>query len=198
MTPPVHRFVRYSGRSMWPCFQEGDLLEIETVAEEVVRVGDCVLLRSHNGTCFVHRVVGFQGILCTRGDAMAQIDNHLAGEPELLGRVHNRYRMGKISRVANGGIGRLAGRFHYYAGRIDPEQKGLGGNLARGIRWLCAPFVQPVIRRGSSRFLSLPGREILVVWGIGKKVVAQQQSVGGTWQVRWPWRIVVPPPDRCL
>ncbi len=184
-------FFLYRGLSMWPCFQEGDLLEVKPVTPESVRVGDCVILRVGDGQHLAHRVVEVRNGLRTRGDALARSDDREAGAPQLLGRVVARHRLGHRSQVAGGWPGRLAGFVYRYAGRIDPERSGRGGRLARAIRRGCAPLVRPIVSRGALCTLAVPGGTELDLWKIGGKVVAQRSGAIGGWQVPWPWRLVI-------
>lgn len=196
MSAQPGNFFHYRGLSMWPCFQEGDLLEVKPSTPEPVRIGDCVILRVGDGQHVAHRVVEVRNGLRTRGDALARSDDRAAGSPQLLGRVVARHRLGHRSPVAGGWRGRLAGFFYRYAGRIDPERSGRGGRLARAIRRGCAPLLRPIVSRGTLYTLAVPGRTDLALWKIGGKVVAQRSGTVGGWQVPWPWRLVIELPEK--
>ena len=181
----------YRGLSMWPYFQEGDLLEVERVPLQRLRVGDCVVLRVADGSHLAHRVAGLCDGLVTRGDAMSRIDCFDGSAPMLIGRVVRRHRCGGARRISGGWQGRLAGILHRYAGRIDPDRPGRGGRLARGIGRVTTPFVQPLTRLGVRRTIRLANQEDLTVWRVGGAALAMRNGKTGPWQVRWPWRIVL-------
>lgn len=198
MNRSSHRYYLYRGSSMWPCFQEGDLLEAVPVALEEVRIGDCLVFRDNDGGHLVHRVVGLRDGLQTRGDAMARVDRFDAAPPELLGRVIRRHRHGQGTGVARGWAGRIAGGLYRYAGRIDPERPGRGGKLARGLRLLCSPLMRPAIRLGNVQALSLPEQAEVLVWGFCGIAMAKSRDAADKWQVSWPWRIIVTLPTKKL
>ena len=56
--PAEANFLRYRGRSMWPIFQDGDLLEVEPVEWQELRVGDCITYHSGDDkTLITHRII---------------------------------------------------------------------------------------------------------------------------------------------
>ena len=179
----------YRGTSMWPCFQEGDLLEIVPLSKgKEIHRGDCLVWRDEQGRHVVHRVVGLRGGLQTRGDALPH--NDLSGATrEILGRVVRRYRFGRGSAVAGGFAGRLAGIFYHYAGRIDPERNARGGRLARTLRRLSTPLLRPWLKKGYR--LGNEGEKQLSEWKLGGATLAARDPANGNWQTTWPWRVVI-------
>jgi len=88
-----------TGWSMLPALWPGDLLLIETVPADQVRVGDIALVGRAGKLC-AHRVVSRTGDSgdarwITRGDAMPALDPPVT-EAELLGRVTSVIRDGKV------------------------------------------------------------------------------------------------------
>ena len=193
MSSPAGMFL-YRGLSMWPYFQNGDLLEVQPVTPTALKVGDCVVLLGRDGRHVAHRVVALRGGLRTRGDALPCVDIHAGPPPELVGRIVARYRFGERLAVAGGWAGQLAGIWYRHAGRIDPERGGRGGRLGRMLRAGCTPLLQPLMRYGAARSLVVTGRKELTVWGFGGKVVAVRAGICEEWQVRWPWRLVLARP----
>jgi hypothetical protein len=196
MTPPVHRFVRYSGMSMWPCFQDGDLLEVESLLIEQVRRGDCIVFSSDDGCHVVHRVVSAGPALKTRGDAISKIDTREVTQEHLVGRVTRRYRLGVERCVSGGWPGRLAGRFYFIAGRFDPLRPSRGGNIARRLRQLSMTVLGRWSSPGKIRTLSLLGQTSVNVWYWGNWVIGRQEITSEKWSVYWPWRVILNPPRR--
>ncbi len=195
MKPGPEMFL-YRGSSMWPCFQEGDLLESEPVTPDKLRVGDCIIMQGEDGLAIVHRVIGRRGRLGTRGDAAARVDDHGERTPRVLGRVVGRYRLGTRTTVAGGVAGHLTGLFLRYAGRIDPDRPGRGGRLGRGLRRCCAPLLQPLLRQATRRTLRLRGESAVTVWTKGSIVLALKRDASGEGYVYWPWRLFFRLPGR--
>ncbi len=89
--------LRAQGYSMFPTLRRGDVLNVERVEPQQVRVGDVVVMARGSG--FVsHRVVSTGkdvegGLLVTRGDATA-VDDLPWRESDLLGRVRHVIRNG--------------------------------------------------------------------------------------------------------
>jgi hypothetical protein len=189
------RYLHYHGLSMWPCFQDNDLLEIAPISMEEVRVGDCLVYRGADSQQVVHRVIDKQENLTTRGDAMAHADEHPVLPHQIIGRVVSRHRLGRKIPVANSVAGRLAGRFFHLAGRIDPQRRSRGGRLARGVQRLCSIGLKPLWSRGRTRTLQRTGEAPVVVWGWGQVVIGRQDPKDGEWAFSWPWRVFVKAPE---
>ena len=181
---------RYHGRSMWPCFQEGDLLVFEPCTLAKVRVGDCVAYTAGDGTCVVHRVVAKGNDLTTRGDALPDLDEATVSAERLVGRIIRRHRLGRAGRVYGGLTGRLAGRFFCYAGRIDPQRNAIGGKLARALRKVSMAALKRFWNMGrEEKLINGDGREV-VFWMLGSKAIGSRNS-GRGWRIAWPWSILV-------
>ena len=188
-------FFGYRGRSMWPVFQEGDLLKVHPVALEELHVGDCITYRLQNcGTLVTHRVSAIHGeSLVTRGDAFTWSDELSVNASQLIGRVCGRVRMGSLKQVRGGMNGRLAVGFYHYAGRIDPQRDARGGRAARRLReslqWLAAGLY----RRGTVREFADVGRENKCYWYVGQYPWASFDPVRGSWLVPWPQSLLIDP-----
>ena len=178
---------------MWPCFQEGDLLEVEPVAIDRLRVGDCVLFPDHAGQLVAHRLIDKHDGLRTRGDATTIPDPYKVLPRDIRGRIICRHRLGQRNRVTGGRLGLLASVCYRYAGRIDPDRPSRGGRIARAIRRLTMVALKPIWRLGKIRKLLGPEQEPQVVWMLGKVVIGRQVRPNGEWQIRWPWRIFIEP-----
>jgi hypothetical protein len=188
-------FFSYQGRSMWPVFQEGDLLEVHPVAFEELRVGDCITYRLQNcGTLVTHRVSAIHGEnLVTRGDAFPWPDKLSVNASQLIGRVCGRFRMGSLKQVRGGMNGRLSGGFYHYAGRIDPQRDARGGRAARrlreSLRWLAAGLY----RRGAVREFADVGRVNKCYWHVGQYPWASFDHTCNRWLVPWPQSLLIDP-----
>lgn len=189
------RYFRYQGRSMWPSFQEGDLVEVEPVDFERLKVGDCLLFLANGNQKIVHRLIDMRKGLRTRGDATAIPDPHKVAPEQVMGRVVYRYRFEQRTRVTGGQLGLLIAIFYRYAGRIDPGRKSRGGQLAKVIRRISSAILRPVWRYGKVRRLSNPEQGLNVFFTLGKTVVGRQDMTSGTWQMSWPWRVFIDPAE---
>lgn len=195
MSPHRQKYFRYIGRSMWPCFQEGDLLEIEPIVIDRARVGDCLLFTDPDGQLVVHRLTAKHSGLRTRGDFSAEPDAFEVLPKDIRGRVICRYRLEQRSRVAGGRLGLLAGKFYRFAGRIDPDRASRGGQLARAILRCSSCLLKPVWNSGKVRTLHIQGKQSIVVWQLWGNQIGHQNPSNGRWQVRWPWRVFVKLPQ---
>ncbi len=188
-------FFRYRGRSMWPVFQEGDLLEVQPTTLAQLQVGDCITYRSHpDGTLVTHRIFAMRdGILHTRGDAMPWPDDLSVTEQQLIGQIVGRYRLGSLQSVAGGVKGRIYGGFYHYVGRLDPQRGGRGGRVARmlrvGLQWLAAGLY----RRGSVWQMKEVRSESNRFWLVGQRPWASFDHSRGSWRVPWPQSLLIDP-----
>jgi len=97
---------RAAGRSMAPAIRDGDILTIEPARPDGLRVGDVALHRVGEAQLVAHRVVarrveGGHLVLATRGDALLD-PPHRVGEGDVLGRVIERERNGRVVRIGRG------------------------------------------------------------------------------------------------
>ena len=188
-------FFRYRGRSMWPGFQEGDLLEVQPTPLAQLQVGDCITYRSHPaGTLVTHRIFAMRdGILHTRGDAALWPDDLPVSEQQLVGRVIGRYRLGALQSVAGGVKGRIYGGFYHYVGRLDPQRGGRGGRAARllrtGLQWLASWLY----RRGRVEQFGEVRQEGRLFWLVGQRPWASLDLGQGRWWVPWPQSLLIDP-----
>jgi signal peptidase I len=112
---------RATGRSMYPAIAEGEIITVERIAADDVRLGDILLVRVQKSV-IAHRVekIGRElnrvTFLLLRGDAAEYCDEPVVPE-QVLGRVVAVYRQGRRINVA-GRRFRLLRRIRTYASRI--------------------------------------------------------------------------------
>ncbi|PLX72416.1 MAG: hypothetical protein C0614_13880 [Desulfuromonas sp.] len=189
--PPKLNFIRYQGLSMWPGFQDGDILGCRPIRPEAIRRGDCLLFRNSNGDKVVHRVVNTANMIWTRGDYLTHRDSQSLEPNQILGQVVRRYRMDRSTSVPQGLRGLFWGRYYRIAGRIDPDRNGRGGRLARGIRRLSTWLLSPLWRKG--RLLESADRDMSTYWGFQGLLVGRKENARGTWQIPWPQKLFIDP-----
>lgn len=74
------------GRSMMPAIEDGEIVHVQPVAREMLRIGDIVLFRT-GGQFKAHRIIRKRGrIFITRGDAGVDSDGEICCD-QILGRV---------------------------------------------------------------------------------------------------------------
>lgn len=178
---------------MWPCFQEGDLLEIEDITDEQIRIGDCLLFPDDSGQLVVHRLIDMRSGLRTRGDASTTPDPHKITPDQVRGRVAYRYRLECRNKVTGGRLGLIAATLYCYVGRIDPYRQSCGGRIARSIRSLSSVILRPIWRLGKVRRLQSPEQSQMLFWVFGKGPIGRLNPASGEWQLLWPWRIFIDP-----
>lgn len=190
------RMFRYEGLSMWPYFQEGDLLELAAINLSQVRIGDCVAYQSTEGRQAVHRVIGKGSGLITRGDALAEADHETVQSDQIIGRAVVRHRLGRESYISRGLRGRFAGIFFRYAGRLDPRRSSRGGRLARLIRTICSRVFKIVRYQGAVRSMTLNGGEKITVCEVGGRMIGRWDSLQPVGMIAWPWSIFIDVPKK--
>lgn len=191
------RMFRYQGLSMWPLFQDGDLLELTPVAFSQIRIGDCVAYNTSIGKQAVHRVVGIKedGLL-TRGDALPVPDDRPVAGDQIIGRVKYRHRFGQKGLITRGLRGQFSGIFYRYAGRIDPNRPSRGGKLARGIRATSSTVFRMLSFSCVARTMKVAGGEKVIVWELKGRIIGRQDSERPEGLMAWPWSIFVQRPEK--
>jgi hypothetical protein len=188
-------FFRYRGRSMWPAFQNGDLLEVQPLTLQELCVGDCITYRLNDcETLVTHRIITIHdGSIRTRGDALPWADDLSVNASQLVGQVIGCFRLGCLNQVRGGKQGRLLGGFYHYAGRLDPQRDARGGRIARLLRsslqWLAAELY----RRGTMLEFGCIDKGLSHYWHVGQRPWASFDHSQGYWQVPWPQSLLIDP-----
>lgn len=178
----------YCGRSMWPCFQDGDILEIQPTTIDALQVGDCISFRQDDGEpIHTHRVCSLHDGIHTRGDAHLEKDDQSV-EPEwLVGKVTGCLRLGTARPVCGGRKGALLAHVYHYAGRIDPTRDSRGGRLARIIRSLMQYYTQSLYACGETKSFPSDDGKLVEYWLVNDKIRARRAET--QWQIPWPWSL---------
>ena len=188
---------RYRGNSMWPLFQEGDLLVVKKVSQDELLPGDCVVYRKTSQENFIaHRIVASQPQIITRGDFIAANDREPVLFSDIEGRVIGRIRYRTFHRVSNGVKGVWQGRFYRYAGLLEPTRHARGGQVAKFIRKSlnCFSFLWQS-RLSFTSFTSADGcskRYLL----LGSRCVGTYKKESRAWTISWPCSLFLNP--NCL
>ncbi len=196
MKPVNTQFVRYSGMSMWPGFQEGDLLEVRPASISTLRCGDCIVFRDTDGCQLVHRVVTAGRSIQTRGDALLENDCFDVTDKQLVGKVIRRYRLGQELFIHGGWRGRFLGKAYHLASRLNPMRPSRGGKLARLVRRLSMLVLGRFWQRGEIREMRLSGQPPVIVWYWGRWPIGRQDWLSGSWLIYWPWCVFIMPAQR--
>jgi len=80
------------GYSMWPTYDDGDILLVVRAIPSDLKVGDVIIYRKYDGTLVVHRIVDKSFIdgkwfFKTQGDNNLYPDPYLVSEDQVVGRV---------------------------------------------------------------------------------------------------------------
>ena len=96
------KFIRFQahGVSMKPLVRDGDMLFVEPLCQEPIRLGEVVLCRTNNNRVIVHRVVQRHGrkdkkTYLVQGDQVRQPDGWLE-KGQILGRLTTVERDGRV------------------------------------------------------------------------------------------------------
>jgi len=190
------QLVRYTGRSMWPTMQAGDLLVVESPLTAPPRAGDCILFRDPaTGAVMVHRVVRTRPAVCTRGDGQRMDDTLPLGEGDVVGLVVGRIRHTQSRRIRGGFSGRVAGRVSGFLGRLDPRRPGRLGGAARLIVAALRPLTRRRARSSRVAVFGEASGDQRAFATLGERVLAVSPSRGDAWTVVWPLALAYDPRD---
>ena len=192
---PKANFFRYRGRSMWPGFQESDLLEIAPCDPKQLRVGDCIVYQHPKATTTtVHRICSNVGdSYLTRGDARPKPDDDAVKPEWIQGRVVARFRFSRQCAVTGGWQGVMVGFFYRYAGRVDPDRDARGGRVARALRKSLQGISSKLYKKGLTRRFTASERLETVYWMIGDRVIATFDNGNSRWVITWPYSLLLDP-----
>lgn len=183
----------YRGRSMWPSFQDGDLLLVEQVAASQLCCGDCIVFRAtpdaHNT---MHRVVKICPEIWSRGDAKPCPDDEPVAPESIIGRVRALVRNGGQRSVRGGWLGGLSGKIAYYTGRVDPYSSGRGGRIARVLANICGRPSRRWLRRATTIVLDGPAGTVSHLM-LGRRAIARWDEDRCLWVVPWPTSLWLSP-----
>lgn len=190
-------YVAYTGSSMHPLFQPGDLLEVLPYSGRIVDRGDVIVFYCPcEERTIVHRVatIGRQGIR-TRGDNNARLDPWLVSPELIVGYVAGVLRGLRWRLVARGRSGRLVSdamrairhlRTAIFT-RMHPLCIWVAG--ARYVRTVRKQLAAP--RIVACRHLEGTERHLLV----GRRVIGVLPAGRSRWIIRWPFRWLVNEPS---
>ena len=189
--------VIYKGRSMNPTLVEPELMEVQPIAFDSIKVGDVVLFRCPNETNknVVHRVIKIQpGALRTRGDNNTSNDPYLVGPDDIIGLVVASWR-GDIRRDISGGWRGMA-LSRLLICRVVAIETGSRFMLSRAYRFLSlltAPVAKLVLpSRFQPRIIHYPDH---TRWRY--QLFLANRHIGGfdaatkKWEIRRPYRLIV-------
>lgn len=129
------------GCSMFPAVRDGDILNVEPVKEEEIRLGDIIFYRTADKRMSVHRVIkrlfrNDRFVLLTKGDSNRGEGEAVSLE-EILGRVKVIERNGQRIGLDQG-LGRLTDIFYAKISPLLRKLRQIGGRLLRQVQGLKA------------------------------------------------------------
>jgi len=191
-TPRKNFTVRYTGPSMRPTLQPGDLLTVEEECRRLL-IGDIIVFRDDEGQSIVHRIVAMdQAGVKTKGDNNSEPDAGTVDRERLIGRVTAMVR-GKRIITIRGGF--LSGRAYrgvllalkrcewFLVRRLHP--------LYRGIAQFSWPQkVFGALLKPRFLYFNKPeGAEIQML--IDRRVIGRYLQAENGWQIRRPYRLLI-------
>jgi hypothetical protein len=188
----------YTGRSMWPTFRPGDVLEVRPAATRP-RPGDVVIFRPAQrpggDEVFAHRVTaaGAAG-LQTRGDNNPRPDPWRAAPEQVLGVVTHCRRAARVRRVTGGWRGLLGARLRYALRRLGLQLRRPLRAAYAALRASGAPgrLWRPCTERVAVE--SLQGPLVKVLWR--RRTVARWWPRQDRFVCRKPFDLFLAPPGR--
>jgi signal peptidase I len=186
---------RYSGKSMWPCFQEGDILVTTRMAYGELRPGDCIVYKGGGGGEWViHRIVSISPDIRTQGDNRWVADDEPVSPEAIAGRVTERVRYGSVSRVAGGAAGVVAGKVWRYAALLDPARDARGGRIARLIRRVSGMAKTKIPLRTMRGIRFQAGNDTVSFYLLrGSQIIGRFDPATGGWALSWPALLLIDP-----
>lgn len=186
-------WIIYTGSSMNPAFQNGDVLYIAPYESRKIRSGDVVVFLSpKDGRQIVHRVFS---VACQRiktcGDKADRIDPWILGPDKIIGYATYLRRRKKQKKVYGGLRGQLLAmvvkRINKIKAMMTPPLKPL-------YSWLCR---NALIRRLLPRLLKTrvlsfdrpEGKELQLL--LGSHVIGRRYPGYSRWQIKPPFRLLV-------
>lgn len=182
---------------MNPTLVEPELMEIQPITFDSIKVGDVILFKCPNDTAknVVHRVIELvQGALCTRGDNNTTNDPYLVGSDEIIGLVVASWRK-EVRRVVPGGWrGRVLARLLLFRAKAINVASVLF--LSKTYR-LLSSWISPV-----ANFLLPSGFQPRIIhypdhtrWRyqlfVANRRIGRFDVTTGQWEIRRPYRLIV-------
>lgn len=184
--------MNYSGPSMRPTLQPGDLLHVERECLDL-HVGDIVVFASDEGQNIVHRIVAMDHSgLTTRGDNNSAPDAAPIKRERLLGRVAT-IRRGKRTIPVKGAF--VSGKIYavtllslkncerFVLRRLHPLYHGLAQ-----LSWPKRVF-GTLLKPKFLLFSRPEGAEIVML--IGPRIIGNYRQIDPGWQIRRPFRLLI-------
>jgi hypothetical protein len=177
---------------MCPCFQPGDVLEVENVPWKQLRKGDCIVYRkTGEPDHIVHRIVALRPAVEAQGDARKERDDAPILPSWIEGRVVARIRNERPTRVSGGLRGVSMSRFYRYAGLLEPSRNSKGGKLARLMLSVLKPIWLMWMRRAGLTIELSNTHHKPHYFTLGNRVVAVYDEESHGLSIVWPYSLVI-------
>lgn len=174
----------FSGRSMLPTLQAGDLLELETSALQI-HIGDIICFRSPDDSLIVHRVRGISPDgYRTRGDNRPEDDTGLADRGSIIGRVEAVWRRKQRLELTTGRLGIILAFIRRFSCRVT---RLLGRN----------PLNLTFLPGTATHLLPARLKPRLVVFNHQMRLFMGNRCIGffdaalQSWRIPWRYRLLV-------
>ena len=185
--------LHYSGPSMNPTMQSGDILQVVPYGNQPVRCGDVIVFRPvTDERTITHRVVAVtaDGVRA-RGDNNINIDPWVLTPAEIVGRVTEIGRGRRTLRIAGGKIGCALGLALRVRRRAVQVMVAVVRPAYLALAWTglvrAIIPVQRDLRLGT--FKRPCGTELKLM--LGRRLVATRLPNSDRWQIRPPYRLLL-------
>jgi len=185
---------RYKGNSMWPLFQDGDLLVIEQLQVGQLQPGDCIVYQKTGEERYtVHRIIQIRPEIRTRGDNQSVADNEPVSHNWILGRVESRIRFGNKRRIMGGKKGAWIGRVYRFVGKLDPSDNSRGGKISKLFQRVFGRITAVLFLKARiAAFRSADGRQKYYIL-VGNCLMGEYDEEKMLWFIPWPYNLVIDP-----
>jgi len=193
MDTPQKKFtIRYTGPSMRPTLQPGDLLSVEAECPDLI-IGDIIVFRDGEGQTIVHRIVAMDTAgVKTRGDNNSEPDAGTVDREQLLGRVTTVVRDKRLITIKGGFLSSRTYRLALLAlkhsewflvRRLHPLYRGMAQ-----FSWPQKVF-GVLLKPRFLHFNKPEGAEIQML--IGRSIIGRYRQTEHVWHIRRPYRLLI-------
>lgn len=189
----TEKLITYTGNSMFPTLEPGDVLSVVQCKDKEIKVGDVAVFYSPYGEkLVVHRVVSNDRVgIRTKGDNNLANDEWILQANNIIGRVISVRRGKKKIKISGRFLGRVCGLVlsagKYIRVFLSDLLRPAYHRLARTeiLRNLFSRFFQTKV----SGFKCKNGMDLQLLWG--RRVIGKLSPGSLQWYIRPPFRLFV-------
>jgi len=179
-------FCAYTGPSMNPTLNEGDLLEVKGYSLEPIRAGDVLLFRSEE-KLIVHRATRVSRVgIRTRGDNNSCYDPFTLDPNMVIGQVVAAWRGQSRRRISGGQSGALISSCFCIMKKSHANVMGYLASIyhfacEQNVMWWLKPYFRPSVVRFGTNDLRIM---------LGSREIGKYNRLTG-WRIQPPFKLVI-------